>query len=552
MLTQIYVKDFILIDNVNLVFHPHMSAFTGETGAGKSLLMDAIGILKGDRINASMVKQHKEKAIIEGVFQIAPTHPVYRVLADAGYELEDETLIVTREFTRAGKSVARINQRTTNVSFLKEIVSALVDIHSQHDTQYLLNAKYHLSLLDGFCEDIALMQQVKQTFQIYKKVSDELEEALHADYNEDDLEFLTFQLNEIDDAMLVENELEELEDEQKKLMAFEKITTKITNALACLEGEKGSHAQLYEGYRELSSIHEDVRFASISEKLLDAYYVMEEQISEAKDYVEHMEYDEARFNELQDRIFLIHKILRKYGPSYQDVHTKRKECERKIDSILHRQDFITKQEKIKQEAYASFYKHANKLRSIRKKQAKALEALILAQLRDLELKNAQFLVHFEEIDGNTTGIDKVEFMISMNKGEQLKSLSTTASGGELSRLMLGLKSIFTKLQGIETVIFDEIDTGVSGSVAFAIGKKMQELGKETQVFCVTHLAAVAACADQHYLVEKQQKDESTTTNIRLLEETQRITQLAHIASNSSSSSAMDAAQELFHKAQGNR
>lgn len=546
MLTQMYVKNFILIDQVNLDFHEHMSAFTGETGAGKSLLMDAIGILKGDRISASMVKEGADKAIIEGVFTFSKTHSAYSLLSDAGYDVEDGTLIVTREFTKEGKSTARINQRPTSVSFLKEVVSTLVDLHSQHDTQYLLNAKYHLGLLDNFCNEEALKQKVKERYLDYKHIYDELQLALHQDYNEDDLEFLTFQLNEIDEANIQEGELEELEDEQKRMQAFEKITAKVNGAVAYLED--GCSNALYDAYKEVHAIHEDDTFVGIAEKLLDAYYVIDENITVMKTYMDTMEYDEQRFHEVQERIFLINKILRKYGPGLSAVMQKREELERKIDSILHRQDFITKQETMLQEAKDKFEKDALKLHEKRKKQAKKLESLILTQLKDLQLPNAQFSVDIQTFDGNATGIDKVEFLISMNAGERLKSLSTTASGGELSRFMLGLKSVFTRLQGIETIIFDEIDTGVSGSVAFSIGAKMKELANNTQVFCVTHLAPVAACSQYHYKVEKAQEHNKTITTIHLLEEEERILELAAISSSSTSKTALDAAKELYDKA----
>lgn len=546
MLTQMYVKNFILMDQVNLAFHEHMSAFTGETGAGKSLLMDAIGILKGDRIQGSMVKEGKDKAIIEGVFTFSKNHLAYHLLQDAGYEIEDETLIVTREFSKEGKSTARINQRPTSVAFLKEVVSTLVDLHSQHDTQYLLNAKYHIALLDKFCQDDTLQESVKTCYLRYKQLADELQEVLQQDYNEDDLEFLTMQLNEIDEANMQEGELSALEDEQKRMQAFEKITTRVSSALTYLEA--GCSNALYDAYKEVHAIHEDDTFVELAEKLLEAYYGIDDTAAQMKTYLDTMEYDEKRFHEIQERIFVIHKIMRKYGSTLLDVQQKRDELESKIDSILHRQDFITKHEKIVQEAKQLFEKEAMKLHELRCKQARKLETLILAQLKDLQLPNAQFRVDLQRFAGNATGIDKVEFLISMNAGERLKSLSNTASGGELSRFMLGLKSVFTRLQGIETIIFDEIDTGVSGSVAFSIGRKMKELAQDTQVFCVTHLAPVAACSQYHYKVEKAQDQHSTETTIHLLEDSQRIVELAAISSSSSSKTALEAAKELIDKA----
>lgn len=544
MLTSIFVKNFILIDQVSLDFQPGLSAFTGETGAGKSLLMDAIGVLKGERANAGMVKTGCDKAMIEGVFTIE--HPsLIQKLTEDGFDLEEDALIITREITKEGKSTTRINHRVASVSYVREIISQIVDIHSQHDTQYLLNARYHLGLLDNFVNELDLNAQVEKDYHAYKKVKDELEVALSSDYNEDDLEYLTFQLNEIDQAAIRQQELEALEDEQKRMLSFEKITSAVQ--LAITQMEQTGNPAVYETFKALQGLQDEVP-SRIASTLSDFYYQMEDMNSELHDYLDHLEYDEARFNEVSDRIFLIHKIYRKYGGDYDAVMEKRAELERKIDSILHRQDFILKHEAIVETAHKNFLASAAKLSKLRQKKAMELSTLVKQQLHDLQLEHARFEIAFEPTQGNATGIDKVEFMVAMNAGEGLKPLAHSASGGELSRLMLGLKTVFTSLMGIETVIFDEIDTGVSGKVALAIGKKMKELGKQTQVFCVTHLAPVAACASQHYIVEKHQANQQTRTSIALLDQEQRIKELANIASGSDSDHAIQSALELYQLA----
>lgn len=548
MLQQIYVENFVLIDNVNLTFRDHLSAFTGETGAGKSLLIDAIGILKGDRISSSLVRQNKEKALIEGVFTLSEQHPAYGILQEAGYDIEEGMLIITREFTKDGKSTSRINHRLTTVSFIKEVIRLLIDIHSQHDTQYLLNSRYHLGLLDAYCAHDELLTQTKKAYEKYKECCDTLHDALLNTYNVDDLEFLSFQLNEIEQAAIHDGELEELEFEQRRMQAFEKISSHLHNAIEYLDGSHGSNPSLYEACRELESLDEDEHLVKAHEALLDAYYLIDEKLGELRDYLSFMEYDEQRYNDIQERIFLIRKIERKYG-NIRYLDQKKEELQKKIDQILHRQEFIEQQEQLKKEAYAAFFSYAKQLQTNRKKQAKRLESDIIKQLEDLYLPNARFEISFQETEGNMTGIDKVEFMISMNPGEHMKPLSTTASGGELSRLMLGLKAVFTDLAGIETIIFDEIDTGVSGSVALAIGKKMKQLANSTQVLCVTHLAQVAACADTHYLVKKKQLEQETQTQIVKLSEEERIRELAMISSDSQSEHALRAAQELFIKGQ---
>lgn len=549
MLSEIYVKDFVLIDNVNLPFCAGMSAFTGETGAGKSLLIDAIGILCGDRINTAMIKQGKERAVIEGVFELSATHPLTALLSLEGYELEDNTLIVQRSFGIDGKSSAKLNHRTTTVSFIRKVLSSLIDIHSQHDSQYLLNPRYHLQLLDNYCGETELLKQVGEAFEDYNQIAVKLQEALESDYNEDDLEFLTYQINEIDEADIKENELNELEEEQRRLSAFEKISSALHQCTALLNNDSGANPAVYEAARLLELIDEDEVIVAAHDKLLEIYYALEDQYQVLYQYMDTMEYDEQRVNAVNERIFQIRKILRKYGGDIDAVVEKRTDLEQKIDQILHRSDYIKKQEALKKAAYDKFYQAAETLHELRVEKAKTLEQQIVSQLRDLHLENARFHVEIHTHEGNRQGIDHVQFLISMNKGEALRALQTTASGGELSRLMLGLKTIFSRLQGIETIIFDEIDTGVSGGVAFAIGKKMQQLSKDTQVFCVTHLSQVAACADHHFLVEKSQNEQGTTTAIRELSNEERVEQLALIASDSTSEHALSAARELLTKAQ---
>lgn len=552
MLSEIYVKDFVLIDNVHLSFCEGMSAFTGETGAGKSLLIDAIGILCGDRINAAMIKQGKEKAVIEGVFTVSSNHIANTLLTEAGYELEDETMIIQRSFTIDGKSSVKLNQRTTTVSFIRKVLATLIDIHSQHDSQYLLNPKYHLQLLDNYCDHKALIAEVSEAYQKYAQIERQLQDALEGDFNEDDLEYLTYQLNEIDEADIKDNELQELEDEQRRYAAFEKISSALHQSVSLLNGDSGADPAVYEAARLLEPLDEDEALIAAHDKLLEIYYALEDQYQVLYQYMDTMEYDEQRVNEVNERIFHIRKILRKYGGDLESLKEKRQAIDRKIDRILHRSDYIKKQEAQKKEAYDAFYKAALHLHQLRIEKAKELEQQIVRQLRDLHLEHAQFHAEIKQHEGNIHGIDQVQFFISMNQGEGLRPLQTTASGGELSRLMLGLKTIFSRLQGIETIIFDEIDTGVSGSVAFAIGKKMQQLSSDTQVFCVTHLAQVAACGDHHYLVEKTQNESGTLTAIHELNDEERISQLALIASDSNSTHALSAAKELFTKARENR
>ncbi|GAA6427044.1 DNA repair protein RecN [Dielma fastidiosa] len=549
MLKEIYVKDFILIDTAALQFTNSMSAFTGETGAGKSLLIDAIALLKGGRCNASMVKKGAEKALVEAVFELAGDHHSLSLLNEYGFESDDNTFIVTREINSEGKSTARINHRTVPVSMLKEIMENIIDIHSQHDTQYLLNSKYHTTLLDQYLNDFEALQQVQTAYREYADLKHDYEMAMNQTYNEDDLEFLLYQVREIDEAAISADEEEQLIDEQKKMMAFEKLSQRLANAIDALDGSNRASESLYEAVHELSYLEEFNDIKGQHEVLNDLYYSLNDALDSLKQIYNQLEYDEERNNEIQERLFVINNLKRKYGSTIALILEKRDELNRKIEMITHRQEFIEQQEALLKQALDRYSAVALAYSKKRQKAAKTLEKEICKECVDLYLEHARFSVSFKEQAPSINGIDKIEFMISMNPGEDMKPLASVASGGELSRLMLGMKIIFTRLQGIETVIFDEIDTGVSGKVAFAIGRKMAELAKHTQVFCVTHLASVAACAATQYLVEKNQQKAFTKTSIHALDDEERIRVLAMIASNSDSEPALSAARELLHKAQ---
>lgn len=544
MLTHLYVKNFVLIDQVNLDFNDKMSVLTGETGAGKSLLIDAIGLLCGERASATYVKKGCDKAVVEGVFDISDNSIANRLLEEQGFDLEGEDLIISREITALGKSTIRVAQRSCTAAFLRELMSSIVDIHSQHDNQYLLQPRYHLSLLDRFCEDEQLLEKVKAAYQALHSLEKEIESALKEDFNQDDLDDLTAAYNEIVDAKLKKDELAELEDEVKLMNRFETIQKQAAYALEALDGEQGSNPTLYSAIRALESIQDIQPYQSIHTSLYDAYYQIEELISSLRKALENSDYDEERLNMIQERIFLYHRLYRKYGGSYEAIMQQKEIIETKIDRILHRQDFLERKEQELNEKRQIFETVSQQLHQLRSQKAVILEEQVNHQLNDLLLSNARFHIAIKEGKAASAGIDEVEFQVSMNRQDGFTPLQKTASGGELSRLMLGLKCIFTRLQGISTVIFDEIDTGVSGAVALAIGRKMQLLSEDIQVFCVTHLAQVAASADHHLLVSKKDDQYVTTTSIQLLNEEERIHELAAIASSSQSEASLSAAREL--------
>jgi DNA repair protein RecN (Recombination protein N) len=544
MLKSLYIKNYILIDELRLDFKSGFSVFTGETGAGKSILIDAIGLLMGDRFSSDLIRHGNDKAVLEAVFY-SDNKMIHQLLLNYGIEIDSDELIISRELTRDGRSVNRLNNRSIAINILKELSVFLIDIHSQNDTQYLLNNKYHLNLLDEYNPDSNLLSSVKTLFQEYDSIRKELNHKEKTEYNPDDLEFLEFQINEINQANLVEGEDVELESKQKMMMSFEKISTRLKNAIDLFDENDGVSIKFHDALKQLHYIDELDDVKRVNEELNDLYYVLNDKIAELKHSFNSLSFDEDSLNAIQDRLFLINRLKKKYGKSISDIYAFRDQLVERVNMIENRQEVIDKLREHLNRAYDAFYKKAIQLSDYRKSQAKVLKMAIIKEIRDLYLDKAQFEIEFKASEPSSNGVDSVEFLISMNPGENLKPLIKVASGGELSRLMLGMKVIFNKLQKIETVIFDEIDSGVSGRVATAIGQKMSNLSKSAQVFSVTHLGQVAACSHSHYYVSKKQLKDITETNIVELDKQGRINELSMISSGTLNPASIKAAEELF-------
>lgn len=544
MLKHLYIKNFILIDELNLDFKSGFSAFTGETGAGKSIMLDAISILCAERAGASYISKGKEKAIIEGTFDLSQNQHAIDVLAEAGLETTEDVTF-TRELLSSGKSVIRIDHRIVTLSLAKDILRDEIDIHGQRDTAYLLNTANHIRLLDTFLQVDEELKQVKESYQEYARLIKEKEKALQNEFNENDLEYFQYQIQEINQANLKIGEDEELAEKERQYKQIKNSLDKYNQVFSLYE--EGLADSLYDLQKLCSNLGNDEKTTAIQTSISDAYYSISDSIDELHKLVGEYDMDEEEINEMEERLFTIQKLKRKYGNSIEHILSQQEQLKQQVQMFTHRKEFIEQMDKKIEKAYNLYQKNATNLSKIRQSRAKELDDAILINLNELMLPNACFKTVFTECNPSEHGNENVEFMISMNKGEELKSLVKTASGGELSRLMLGLKVIFTKLQGIQTVIFDEIDTGVSGPVATAIGQKMKALSNSCQVFAVTHLAQVAACADTHYFVSKEDKDNKTITHVNELDENGRIDQLALISSGSITDISKKAAQELYRR-----
>ena len=545
MIKNLYIENFILIDQLSLDFEDGFHAFLGETGAGKSILIDAISLLCADRASSNFVGKKGDRTIVEGTFDLSNNTHALKVLEEAGFEKNGDVTF-TREITSSGKSTTRMNHRIVTLSLMKDILKNEIDIHGQRDTQYLLNRTSHIHLLDEYVNQPNELELCKEKYQVYKSVVDDKKQTLMETYNESDLEFLQYQLNEIKEANLSESEEEELIAKEKQFKAIKASYEKV-NAL--LSDYDQIDSTLYQIQKTVRSF--DSSLLPEGEDLIsEGYYNLSEGMDRLRKLFVSFDFSEEEVNQIEERLFLIQRIKRKYGNRIEDIKEKELELEKQIERISHRQEYLEEIDKKIEIAYQEYEKIARSISKTRKKKSKELDQDIANHLMDLSLPNAQFKTIIEESEAGPLGFDRVEFYISMNKGEELKPLIKTASGGELSRLMLGLKAVFSKLQGVQTIIFDEIDTGVSGKVANAIGAKMKHLANDAQVFAVTHLAPVASHADHIYLVHKKEDQNTTITTVEKLNQKETIEQLALLASGSLTDASLKAAKELYEKSRG--
>lgn len=548
MIKHLYIKDFVLIDELNLNFENGFSAFTGETGAGKSIFIDAISLLCAERASTSFIAKGKEKTIIEGTFDLSRNTRAVQVLTDAGFDVDQEEVTFTREIKSDGKSSARIDHRIVTLSLLKDCLDHEIDIHGQRENAYLLNTSSHIHLLDAFINEPEQFQGLEEAFTTYNSLVKEKEKVLNDTYNEADLEYFQHQIEEISSANLKPGEEEELQTKEKQYRLVKDSYDKL-NAIFSLYDESVSE-NLYELNKSIQNLGNDENLSKVQEDVTNAYYMLSDAMDTLHSNYDFNEFSEEDINEMESRLFEIQNLKRKYRcNSIKEILDKKESLKAQVDAFANRSDYLKDINKKINKALEDYSQKANVISRKRQEYAKKLDALIAKELKELMLENASFQTEIQEAKPSIYGNDRVEFLISMNKGENLKPLSKTASGGELSRLMLGLKVIFTKLQNLGLVIFDEIDTGVSGPVASSIGQKMKELSKDCQVFSVTHLAQVAACADHHYLVSKSSNEDSTHSTVHELNKKERIEELAKISNGEVTDNAKKAAKELLTRSQ---
>lgn len=558
MLTELSIKNFAIIDDLSVHFQEGLTVLTGETGAGKSIIIDAVNLLSGGRGSVDYIRHGANKTELSGLFTIDNnTLKIINLAEEYGIDIEDNMVILERTITNMGKSICRINGKIVTLIILREFGHNLVDIHSQHDTYQLMSSSAHINLLDSFNSEDIIKSKLKYD-EVYKELSHYKQEYNSLTINEQEtaqrLDLYLFQANELKEAGLELDEDIQLEEEKTKLANFEKIHLALEETYHALQDDQKGLEWLNIAQTALQNGADyDSFIKEKTEELTSLYFSIEELSFQIRDYKDQIQFNEARLNEVESRLSEIARLKKKYGTTVNEIIDYYHEVQDKIE-VLENKDVHNEQLELKiEELTHKTIEIGKKLRKERKKTAKMLIQTIQLELKDLYLENAKFEVEFNQLsadpskDINENGLDKVNFLLSTNLGEPLKRLDKVASGGELSRIMLILKKIFVKHQNISTVIFDEIDTGVSGRVAQAIAEKMYDVSINSQTLCITHLPQVAAMSDQYLLIKKEETKNRTITKISELTRANKVKELSQMMTGTKmTESAMNHSTELVN------
>lgn len=531
MLESIYIENFAIIDRLEVDFHNHMTVLTGETGAGKSIIIDAIGQLMGNRSQSSFIKADCDECFIEGVFTIGAKSPVLNKLKEYRIDYEDK-LVVSKSFNRDNKSIIKINYRNVSKMVLQSIMADLIDIHSQFETHSLFDAENHLIILDEFINQPLkkLFQTYSLAYRTYREINRDYQKALNEELSDEQLEFYQAQLAEINSLDLEELDEDELEREKKLLQSYEKTNEQISKYRQYMNGDRGALATLSNALSELEELNDNPQYQNTYERMYDLYYNLIDLDDEIINEFNSTNFDEYRLNEIQEVFFKLNRLKRKYGQSIEAIKEAKEDLEMKVAAFNNRETYLNDLKKQLDIAYQETKSVAEQITRLRQSKAKEFTELVTKELKSLYLDKVVFKVDFKLVDFQKNGQDNVEFLISTNAGQTLKPLNKVASGGEMSRIMLAIKILSLSSSSVETIIFDEADTGVSGKVAESIGAKMKYISKQHQVLCITHLAQVAAFTKNHYLIQKSSNDNYTNVKIKELSYDQSINEIAKLIS----------------------
>ncbi|MFT9098233.1 DNA repair protein RecN [Liquorilactobacillus sp.] len=555
MLRELMIRDFAIIEKLDINFESKMTVLTGETGAGKSIVIDALGLLAGSRGSQEFIRKGANKAILQGLFGLPKNVKIKHDVESFGITADEDVLIIQRELYRNGRSVCRINNTLVTLTALKKIGNQLIDIHGQNEHQMLMNSENHIGLLDQYNQKTTdLKVKYNKLFEAYreklrilkKRQSDEQKWAQR-------LDMLQFQVQEITEANLVLGEDADLEIKKQKLENFQTIRDALSQSYELLSGEEadflGHLGDAVEATQKVGNLSEDLH--NIADNLSSAFYTLQDAAHDISNELDVMEWNEDELNQTNQRLEVIKQLEHKYGNSIEKVLDYYNKIERELAQMQSADEDSEIQQKAVDKAYSEALATAEKLSHERTRAAKKLSNAVEMQLKSLYMDQARFEVHFgtDKTVLASDGIDRVEFYIQTNQGEASGPLAKIASGGELSRIMLALKTIFSQDRNLTSIIFDEVDTGVSGRVAQAMAEKISQIAQLSQVLCITHLPQVAAISNHHYLVTKEVIKGRTETNIEKLNEEKRITEIARmLAGTEITKLTMEHAKELLEMA----
>ena len=550
MLLEISIKNFAIIESISLNFEQGMTVLTGETGAGKSIIIDAMNMMLGARATTEVIRHGAPKAEIEGLFSIESNRALEEIFDEQGLELSDE-IIIRREILQNGRSISRVNGQMVNLSVLRTIGQQLVDIHGQHDQEELMRPHRHIQMLDEFGDTsfFELKEAYQMSFDNYRRMR---KQVLDIKKNQQEhkarIEMLEFQMAEIEAANLKAGEDVTLNQERDRLLNHKHIADTLTNAYSMLDNEEfSSLANVRSAMNDMESLEEfDPEYREISSSLSESYYVLEDITKRLESILDELDFDGNRLMQVESRLDLIHTITRKYGGDVDDVLEYFAKITDEYNLLtgnnLSSEDMEIELKKLEK----NLVDLAGQVAQARHKIAQDLEAEIKQELQDLYMEKAQFQVRFSQGKFSREGNESVEFYISTNPGEDFKPLVKVASGGELSRLMLAIKSAFSRKEGKTSIVFDEVDTGVSGRVAQAIAQKIHKIGQHGQVLAISHLPQVIAIADYQFFIEKISNEHSTVSTVRLLTVEERIEEVAKmLAGENVTEAALTQARELL-------
>ena len=556
MLERLIIENIALIDKLDLELDEGFTVLTGETGAGKSIIIDGLNLVLGGRGSRELITYGEQKCRVEAVFDVSDKPKVIKKLEELGIDSDEGCLTITRELNVSGKSIARVNGVLLPLAGLKPITDMLVDVHGQHEHQSLLDDSNHLKVIDAYmsCKILPILESVNAVYDEYSAVVAKLNAGFISEAErERRIDILKYQINEIESAGLSKNEEADIKEKLNILTNAERISRGLNTASAALSGDGGAVGLLKDAVDELSGIASfSTQYDELFSRLNDIYYEIEDAAYSLRDLKLDADYDPKSIDELETRLDVIDGLKHKYGNDAEEILAFAQKAKAELEQLTGGAALREELERRKKELLIKYRENAERLTNIRKTSAQKLCSLAEEQLKALGMKKAGFGAEFSIIDDepHRDGSDSVSLLLSANEGEPMKPLSKIASGGELSRIMLALKTVITDADEIPTLIFDEVDTGISGTTANTVGLRMKKIAQKHQVLCVTHLPQIAAFADSHYFVSKHEKGGRTVTSVIRLSDEERPAELARImGAEDDNGAAVSHAAELIKKAQ---